>query len=220
MTSFADFALAHPAFVDCAQALMRRPGSELLDEVSERALLKLGGAMTACLRSLSDVIDAGVASGEFKVKDTTLLANTLYASGLGALMLARSGLVIRESAPGVPVVGEISAEQVKQYMVASALAPRHLAVDRRCLSVGCRPVEHHSRRRGEPTRRSPTPRPELRWSALEDRHDALAARGADGDQRPPGALLREQLGGDVDDPATCGRERVTRSERGPVDVEL
>ena len=122
VTTFADYALAHPAFVDCAQALMRRPGSELLDEVSERALLKLGGAMTACLRSLSDVIDEGVASGEFKVKDATLLANTLYASGLGALMLARSGLVIRESAPGVPVVGEISAEQVKQYMVASALA--------------------------------------------------------------------------------------------------
>jgi hypothetical protein len=37
-------------------------------------------------------------------------------------MLARSGLVIRESAPGVPEVGEISAEQVKQYMVATALA--------------------------------------------------------------------------------------------------
>ena len=39
-----------------------------------------------------------------------------------ALMLARSGLVIRESAPGIPVVGEISPEQVKQHMVAAALA--------------------------------------------------------------------------------------------------
>ena len=122
VTTFADFALEHPAFVDCAQALMRRPGGELLDEVSERALLKLGGGMAACLRSLSDVIEDGVAAGEFEVKDATLLANTLYASGLGALMLARSGLVIRESSPGVPVVGEISADQVKGYMVASALA--------------------------------------------------------------------------------------------------
>jgi AcrR family transcriptional regulator len=122
VTTFADYALAHPAFVDCAQALMRRPGNELLDEVSERALLKLGGGMVACLRSLSDVIDDGVAAGDFKVKDPTLLANTLYASGLGALMLARSGLVIRESAPGVPVVGEISADQVKRHMVATALA--------------------------------------------------------------------------------------------------
>jgi AcrR family transcriptional regulator len=122
VTAFADYALAHPAFVDCAQALMRRPGSELLDEVSERALVKLGGAMATCLNSLSGVIEDGVAAGDFQVRDATLLANTLYASGLGALMLARSGLVIRESAPGVPVVGEISADQVKQYMVATALA--------------------------------------------------------------------------------------------------
>ena len=122
VTAFADYALEHPAFVDCAQALMRRPGSELLAEVSERALLKLGGGMAACLRSLAGVIEDGNASGDFKVKDATLLANTLYASGLGALMLARSGLVIRESAPGVPVVGEISAAQVKAHMVATALA--------------------------------------------------------------------------------------------------
>ena len=78
--------------------------------------------MAACLRSLSSVIEDGVAAGEFEVKDATLLADALYASGLGALMLARSGLVIRESSPGVPVVGEISADQVKGYMVASALA--------------------------------------------------------------------------------------------------
>ena len=124
VTTFADFALAHPAFVDCAQALMRRPGNELLDEVSERALLKLGGGMAACLRSLSTVIEEGVEAGDFDVADATLLANTLYASGLGALMLARSGLVIRESAPGVPVVGAISPEQVKRHMVAGASASR------------------------------------------------------------------------------------------------
>ena len=122
VTTFADYALAHPAFLDCAQSLMRRPGAELLDEVSERALLKLGGGMASCLRSLSDAIEDGVADGDFHVKDATLLANTLYASGLGALMLARSGLVIRESAPGIPVVGEISPEQVKQHMVAAARA--------------------------------------------------------------------------------------------------
>lgn len=122
VTTFADYALGHPAFVDCAQALMRRPGSELLDEVSERALLKLGGGMASCLRSLTAAIEDGNATGDFAVKDATLLANTLYASGLGALMLARSGLVIRESAPGVPVVSEISADQVKRHMVATALA--------------------------------------------------------------------------------------------------
>ncbi len=39
---FVDYGVAHPAFVDCAQALMRRQGSELLDEISEGALFRLG----------------------------------------------------------------------------------------------------------------------------------------------------------------------------------
>src|SRR3954449_6134078 len=33
--AFVDFGLEYPAFVDCAQTLMRRPGPELLEEISE-----------------------------------------------------------------------------------------------------------------------------------------------------------------------------------------
>jgi hypothetical protein len=51
-----------------------------------------------------------------------LLANALYASGLGALQLARLGILVSEAAPGIPTVGQISAEQVRSYMVRSALA--------------------------------------------------------------------------------------------------
>ena len=51
-----------------------------------------------------------------------LLANTLYASGLGALQLARVGILVKEAAPGIPTVGTISPEQVRDYLVASALA--------------------------------------------------------------------------------------------------
>ena len=47
-------------------------------------------------------LEAGVDAGDFTVADPTLLANTLYATGLGGLQLARVGLVINESAPGVP----------------------------------------------------------------------------------------------------------------------
>ena len=61
-------------------------------------------------------------SGDFAVADPTLLANTLYASGLGALQLARVGILVTEAAPGIPTVGEISPEQVKDYLVASAVA--------------------------------------------------------------------------------------------------
>jgi hypothetical protein len=120
--AFVDYGLAHPAFVDCAPALMRRSGPELLDELSESALFRLGRGISSCLATLSAVLEGGVASGDFEVEDPTLLANTLYASGLGALQLARVGILVKEAAPGIPTVGAISPQQVKDYLVRSALA--------------------------------------------------------------------------------------------------
>jgi len=120
--AFCDYGLDHPAFVDCAQALMRRTGPELLDEISESALFRLGRAISTCLVSLSTVLEDGVESGDFTVADPTLLANTLYASGLGALQLARVGILVKEAAPGIPTVGAITPHQVKDYLAGSALA--------------------------------------------------------------------------------------------------
>lgn len=121
--AFVDYGVSHPAFVDCAQALMQRPGGELLDEISEGALFRLGRGITSCLTILSDVLATGAATGAFELReDPALLANALYASGLGALQLARLGILVTESAPGVPVVGQISAEQVRSHLVHSALA--------------------------------------------------------------------------------------------------
>jgi AcrR family transcriptional regulator len=120
--AFVDYGVAHPAFVDCAQALMRRSGPELIDEISESALFRLGRGISGCLAILVATLRAGVDSGAFRVEDPNLLANTLYASGLGALQLARVGILVAESAPGIPTVGEISPDQVRQYLVASALA--------------------------------------------------------------------------------------------------
>ena len=121
--SFVDYGLAHPPFVDCAQALMRRSGPELLDEISERALFRLGRGISSCLTVLSGALEAGITSGDFVLEsDPTLLANMLYANGLGALQLARVGILVKEAAPGVPTVGEIAPSQVRDYLVASALA--------------------------------------------------------------------------------------------------
>jgi AcrR family transcriptional regulator len=120
--AFVDYGLAHPAFIDCAQALMRRSGPELLDEISESALFRLGRGISGCLAVLQEALQAGVDAGTFTVEDPTLLANTLYASGLGALQLARVGILVAEATPGVPTVGEISPEQVRAYLVDSALA--------------------------------------------------------------------------------------------------
>ena len=120
--AFVDYGIAHPAFVDCAQALMRRSGPELLDEISESALFRLGRGISSCLALLTAALEDGVATGDFRVSDPTLLANTLYASGLGALQLARVGILVKEAAPGIPTVGEISPDDVRDYLVASALA--------------------------------------------------------------------------------------------------
>jgi AcrR family transcriptional regulator len=122
VSAFVDYGVAHPAFVDCAQTLMRRTGPELFDEISEGAVFRLGRAISSCLALLSEVLEDGVAQDVFAVDDPNLLANTLYASGLGALQLARVGILVKEAAPGIPTVGTISPEQVRGYLVASALA--------------------------------------------------------------------------------------------------
>ncbi|GAB2454754.1 hypothetical protein GCM10027062_39010 [Nocardioides hungaricus] len=120
--AFVEYGVAHPAFLDCAQTLMRRTGPDLLDEISESALFRLGRGISSCLALLTEVLEDGVSAGVFTVEDPVLLANTLYASGLGALQLARVGILVKEAAPGIPTVGTISADQVRDYLVASALA--------------------------------------------------------------------------------------------------
>src|SRR4051794_8069133 len=121
VSAFVDYGVAHPAFVDCAHSLMRRTGTELFDEISEGAMLRLGRAIASCLAGLRRTLEAGAESGDFAVSDPVLLANTLYATGLGGLQLARVGLVIDEAAPGVPKVGSVGADQVKSLLLTSAL---------------------------------------------------------------------------------------------------
>ena len=120
--TFIDFGVEFPAFVDCAQTLMRRPGPELLEEVSEGSVYRLGRGIATCLARVAEVLQAGVDTGRFEIDDVHLLANTLYATGLGGMQLARVGILVKEAAPGVPVVGTVSPAQVKEHMVAAALA--------------------------------------------------------------------------------------------------
>ena len=120
--AFIDFGIEFPAFVDCAQTLMRRPGPELLEEVSEGAVYRLGRGIATCLARVAEVLEAGIADGSFQQQDVHLLANTLYATGLGGMQLARVGMLVKEAAPGVPTVVPLSPEQVREHMVATALA--------------------------------------------------------------------------------------------------
>ncbi len=120
--AFIDFGIQFPAFVDCAQTLMRRPGPELLEEISEGAVYRLGRGIATCLARVATVLEAGIASGDFPDHDVNLLANTLYATGLGGMQLARVGMLVKEAAPGVPTVAPLSPDQVKEHMVATAIA--------------------------------------------------------------------------------------------------
>lgn len=120
--AFVDYGLEFPAFVDCAQALMRLQGAELEEQLSEAALFRLGRGLSACLRTVVTTLDAGVDSGDFRVEDSTMLANYMYASALGALQLARIGMLVGEASPGVPSVSPITGEDVRGFMTDSALA--------------------------------------------------------------------------------------------------
>lgn len=120
--AFVDYGLEYPAFVDCAQTLMRRPGPELLEQVSEGALFRLGRAISACLRTLKETLEDGTESGDFKVDDPVLVANYMYASGLGALQLARIGLLVKESSPGIPTISHISGAQVRDFLTSTAVS--------------------------------------------------------------------------------------------------
>jgi AcrR family transcriptional regulator len=120
--AFHDFGMTYPAFVDCALTLMRNTGSELFEEISEDAVFRLGRSIARCLGHVVEVLEEGNRSGEFHIDDPHLLANTLYAQGLGAMQLARVGLLVKEAAPDTPTVASLSAEQVKHYMVAASVA--------------------------------------------------------------------------------------------------
>src|SRR4029079_12974896 len=120
--AFVDYGLEYPAFVDCALELMRRTGPELLDEISEGAMYRLGRAISTCLATLAATIQAGVDRGVFHTDDVHLLANTLYASGLGGMQLARVGMLVKQAAPGVPTTAKLPAGQVKEHLIAASVA--------------------------------------------------------------------------------------------------
>ncbi|WP_456694918.1 TetR/AcrR family transcriptional regulator [Aeromicrobium sp. P5_D10] len=119
---FLDFGARLPAFVDCAQALLRRRGEELMEEVSQEVMIDLGVAMTACLNHAVEILQAGVATGQFEVTDPHLLANVYYTQALGVLNLATLQLSVREENPGLPAVDAVPFDQVKALVATAAIA--------------------------------------------------------------------------------------------------
>lgn len=132
--TFVDYCLEYPAFADCAMNLLRRTGDELFGEITEPVMTKLGTAMATTLGRTATVIRAGQATGVFDSGDADFLANFLYTQTLGAMHMARNGLIVSSStqgsAPGHPEVHHASAEQVRDTAITAALAT---AVGRKAL---------------------------------------------------------------------------------------
>jgi AcrR family transcriptional regulator len=125
---FVDFCLEYPAFADCAMSLLRRTGEELFGEITEPVMIKLGAAMASALDRISTILKAGQRTGVFDEVDTDYLANHLYTQTLGAMHMARMGLIVsREGTKaktenGHPVVHRADIATVRSTAITATLA--------------------------------------------------------------------------------------------------
>jgi AcrR family transcriptional regulator len=120
--AYVGFCLRYPAFLDCALSLMRRPAGELRDALSDSVWLRLGQGMASCIAHVSSILRAGAGEGTFAVEDPDHTANVLWTQILGATHLARTGVGVRQVAPGIPELFTVEPEQLARTCVASALA--------------------------------------------------------------------------------------------------
>ena len=127
--AYAGFCRRYPAFLDCSLSLMHRPAMELHGSVSESVWLRLGQSMARCVDHLIITLRAGASSGELRADDPDLLASIIWTQVLGAMHIARTGVGIRQPAPGIPEIFPIRSEQVVDAVVASALATAGVTSD-------------------------------------------------------------------------------------------
>lgn len=120
--TFLDFCLTHPAFIECAMTMLRRPGGELLERISEGAMLQMGRAVASALHRPIALLREGDAAGEFAVADADYTANAMYVQILGLAHLARVGNAVRELPDGMPWFFPVEREQVRESVRSLARA--------------------------------------------------------------------------------------------------
>ncbi len=120
--TFATYCLEHPAFLDCALSLMRRPAPDLRLRVSESTWFRLGQSMSACLAVTIEILRRGAEQGVFTVTDPAFATNCLYTQTLGIMHMARLGVGVSQAAPGVPALFAVTPAQVHDACIHNALA--------------------------------------------------------------------------------------------------
>lgn len=121
LSTYGRYCLRYPAFLDCQFSLMQKPAQELRANLSEPVWLQLGEMLSACLAAVAGVLADGAANATLRVTDPTLTANLLWSQLLGALHLARIGVVIGRDGGG-PTLTAVSPQDVLAGCIANALA--------------------------------------------------------------------------------------------------
>jgi AcrR family transcriptional regulator len=122
LSVFADFCVTYPAFLDCGLSLLRRPARELRETLSDGAWFRVSQAVGRCVGVVQRALEAAAAQQALEVDDPGFLAGRLLTQMMGSLHLARSGVSLREAAPGAIVGVPLESEQVRDACVRDALA--------------------------------------------------------------------------------------------------
>ena len=122
LTVFADFCLRYPAFLDCGLSLLRRPANELRDTLSEAAWFRVSRAVGRCVGAVQRVLEAGAAQGVVEVDDAGFAAGRLLTQMMGSMHLSRTGVSLRESAPGALTAVALDPGRVRDACIRDALA--------------------------------------------------------------------------------------------------
>jgi AcrR family transcriptional regulator len=122
LTVFADFCVTYPAFLDCGLSLLRRPAVELRETLSDGAWFRVSRAVGRCVGAVQRVLEAGVALEILKVDDAGFTAGRLLTQMMGSMHLSRTGVSLREAAPGAVTAVPLGSQQVRDACIRDALA--------------------------------------------------------------------------------------------------
>jgi AcrR family transcriptional regulator len=119
---FTEYSLQYPAFLDCAFALLRKPGGDLLADIGDSALLRLGRLMAILLGRIAGILRVGKEKGVFDFEDADLSASLMYTSLLGMLHMSRIGFLVKGGAdPSLPELVSVDVHQISRVAVRNAI---------------------------------------------------------------------------------------------------